>query len=88
VFATFLRRRGRQQLRVRARNFFGENIEKYILKMSDPALQNIPRVLNTVDRFYFYDNFAKVDPSFHIFFTVKFRKDLWRKLGLLFSETQ
>jgi len=35
-----------------------------------------------VGYFYFYDNFSKNEPVFIIFFTVKFRKDLQRKLEL------
>ena len=31
---------------------------------------------------FFYDNFSKCRPIFILFFTVKFRKDLWMKLGL------
>jgi len=42
-------------------------------------------VLEIEDYFYFHDNFDESGPIFIIFFTVKFRKDLWRKLELKLS---
>jgi len=38
--------------------------------------------LKKVEHFYVYDNFGKSGPNFVIFFTVKFRKDLRRKMEL------
>ena len=41
-------------------------------------MPNVHRVSEKMCHFYFCDNFCKMDQ----FFTVKFRKDLQRKVGL------
>ena len=49
----------------------------------DPGLNtSLYTVSQKVATFIFYDNFGKREPIFIFFFTVKFRKDLRRKMEL------
>jgi len=50
------------------------NAKKMIFQLHTPCLKK-------VGQFYFHNNFGNSGPIF-IFFTIRFRKNLWRKLKL------